>query len=73
MMSSSGCDDDGRGIEPERIGTLFEPTFLVECGRVATTNRGLFVSRSIVSERSGRLEIVSEPGKGTTATLRLPA
>ena len=65
--------DDGRGIEPERLETLFEPAFRVDRGRVATTKRGLFVSRSIVSELGGRLEIASELGEGTTATLTLPA
>lgn len=65
--------DDGRGIEPERLEMLFEPAFHVDGGRIATTNWGLFVSRSIVSEHGGRLDIASEPGSGTTATLRLPA
>lgn len=64
--------DNGRGIEPERLATLFEPAFRVDGGRVATTNWGLFVSRSIVSEHGGRLEIESAPGRGTTARVSLP-
>jgi signal transduction histidine kinase len=64
--------DNGRGIEPDRMATLFEPAFRVHRGRVATTNWGLFLSRSIVSEHGGRLEIESTPGQGTTVRVRLP-
>jgi len=64
--------DNGRGIEAERLATLFEPSFGVDGGRVATTNWGLFISRSIVSEHGGSLEIESSPGLGTTARVSLP-
>jgi signal transduction histidine kinase len=64
--------DNGRGIEEERLATLFEPAFRVDGGRVATTNWGLFISRSIVSEHGGRLEIESSLGRGTTARVSLP-
>jgi two-component system NtrC family sensor kinase len=64
--------DNGPGIEPDRMATLFEPGFRIHRGRVATTNWGLFLSRSIVSEHGGRLEIESSPGQGTTARVRLP-
>jgi len=64
--------DNGRGIEAERLATLFEPSFGVDGGRVATTNWGLFISRSIVSEHGGSLTIESSPGRGTTARVSLP-
>lgn len=64
--------DNGRGIERDALETLFEPEFRVDGDRVATSNWGLFVSRSIVTEHRGRLLIESEPGAGTTATMRLP-
>ncbi|MEE9179780.1 MAG: HAMP domain-containing sensor histidine kinase [Vicinamibacteria bacterium] len=64
--------DDGRGIPPEELESLFEPAFRVDKGRVATTNWSLFVSRSIMTEHGGRLDLESEPGAGTTATMRLP-
>jgi signal transduction histidine kinase len=64
--------DNGPGIEAERLQTLFEPAFRVDGGRVATTNWGLFISRSILSEHSGSLEIESSPGLGTTARVSLP-
>jgi signal transduction histidine kinase len=64
--------DNGRGIEADRLKTLFEPAFRVDGGRVATTNWGLFISRSILSEHGGNLEIESSPGRGTTARVSLP-
>ena len=64
--------DSGRGIEPERLSTLFEPAFRVEGSRVATTNWGLFVSQSIVSEHGGRMEIESVIGEGSTVRVVLP-
>jgi signal transduction histidine kinase len=64
--------DDGRGIPEERLGHLFEPSLAVTGSRVATRNWGLFVSRAIVTEHGGELEIASELGKGTTARVLLP-
>jgi len=64
--------DNGRGIEAERLATLFELSFGVDGGRMATINWGLFISRSIVSEHGGSLEIESSPGFGTTARVSLP-
>jgi signal transduction histidine kinase len=36
------------------------------------TSWGLFVSRSIISEHGGQLEISSAVGRGTTAKIVLP-
>lgn len=65
--------DDGRGIPAARLAELFAPAFQVEGSRVATTNWGLFISRSIITEHGGHFEIESEVGRGTTARIRLPA
>ncbi len=64
--------DDGRGISPERLARVFEPTFHVEGARVATTNWGLFVCRAIVTEHGGALEIESRENEGTVARISLP-
>ena len=64
--------DNGRGIPTERLSHLFEPAFAVRGGTIATTNWGLFVSRGIIAEHGGRLEIQSREGEGTTATVSLP-
>jgi signal transduction histidine kinase len=64
--------DDGRGIPAERLPSLLEPTLAVKGGRIATTNWGLFSSRSIIVEHGGHIEIDSTEGKGTTVTVLLP-
>jgi signal transduction histidine kinase len=64
--------DDGRGIPAERLAGLFDPAFAVHGRRVSTTNWGLFLSRSIIAEHGGQIEIESTEGVGTTATIRLP-
>jgi signal transduction histidine kinase len=63
--------DDGKGIPEERLPHLFDPGFRVTGSRVGTS-WGLFVSRSIISEHGGHLEISSAPGRGTTAKVILP-
>lgn len=63
--------DDGKGIPAERLSRLFDPAFRVQGSRVGTS-WGLFVSRSIISEHGGQLEISSAVGRGTTAKIVLP-
>jgi signal transduction histidine kinase len=63
--------DDGRGIEPERLAHIFDPTFARKEHRVAM-GLGLPTSYNIVRKHAGTLEIESEPGHGTTVTVRLP-
>ena len=43
-----------------------------DLSRVSTTNWGLFVSRSIIAEHGGQIEIDSVEGKGTTARILMP-
>ena len=51
--------DTGKGIAPDRIPQLFNPSFHVARNRVGTTNWGLFVAQSIVVNHGGRIEIES--------------
>jgi len=64
--------DNGRGISPEKLSRLFEPALEVKGNTVTTTNWGLFVSRGIIAQHGGQLEIESKQGEGTTATVFLP-
>lgn len=64
--------DTGTGI-PEAIrGRVFDPFFTTkEIGK--GTGQGLAISRSIVVDKHyGSLTFTSEPGKGSTFTVRLP-
>lgn len=64
--------DSGRGIPRDRLLHIFDPSFRVEGSRVSTSNWGLFISRSIITEHGGQLEIDSDEGRGTTARISLP-
>ncbi len=63
--------DDGIGIAEEDIGRLTEPLYTtkVESGG---TGLGLSISYAIIRDHKGKMEFASEPGKGTTVTIRLP-
>jgi len=63
--------DSGRGIDEQRLSRIFEPSFASKDGRVAM-GMGLSLSYNIVRKHAGTLEIDSEPGRGTTVTIRLP-
>jgi signal transduction histidine kinase len=61
--------DSGPGIAPEVRPHLFEPYFTT---KEAGTGLGLAISDRIVREHGGRIEVESEPGKGTTFSVCLP-
>ncbi|MBN9164691.1 MAG: hypothetical protein BGO98_03280 [Myxococcales bacterium 68-20] len=63
--------DDGCGIDPAHSARVFDPFFTTKApGR--GTGLGLFVSKRIVEEAGGVLEIDSRLGQGTTVVVRLP-
>lgn len=63
--------DNGCGIDPERLKTLFS-AFVSDKGQRGT-GLGLAVVRNLVEEHGGTVDVVSTPGEGTTFTVRLPA
>jgi signal transduction histidine kinase len=63
--------DNGRGIEPDRIGRVFEPFFTTK-GISEGTGLGLSICRSIVHDAGGTIDVQSEPGQGTAFIVRLP-
>ncbi len=64
--------DNGRGMSPEDAETIFDPTFKVESGRVASGNWSLFNSRQIVYEHGGDIRIETALGQGTIVHVILP-
>lgn len=63
--------DNGVGIEPERMARLFTP-FESSKGH-AGTGLGLAVTRKIVNEHNGTIDVQSTPGEGTTFTITFSA
>lgn len=61
--------DTGVGIAPEHLEKLFMPFFTT---KRQGTGLGLGISRAIVHQHGGEIEVHSELGKGTTFTLRFP-
>jgi signal transduction histidine kinase len=64
-------EDDGCGIAPEHLRQVFDPFFTTK-KRGRGTGLGLTVVAEIVRNHGGRVEIDSEPGRGTRVTLRWP-
>ena len=62
--------DTGPGMSPETVARIFELYFST---KDAGTGLGLPITRKIVEEHGGTIRVASEPGKGTTVTIELPA
>jgi two-component system, NtrC family, sensor kinase len=62
--------DDGAGIDPAHRPRVFQPYFTT---KKQGTGLGLFVTNKIVGEHGGSVAFESEPGRGTTFRVRLPA
>ncbi len=66
--------DRGVGIAPEFRAKVFEPFFTTRpTGEGRGTGLGLSVCHSIVAAHRGTITFVSEVGKGSTFTVKLPA
>jgi signal transduction histidine kinase len=63
--------DHGTGIPPEILGRIFEPFFSTKAEGKGT-GLGLYISRNIVLEHRGRIEVASAAGAGTVFTVTLP-
>jgi CheY-like chemotaxis protein len=63
--------DDGPGITPENRKRLFEPFFTTKAPGEGT-GLGLSLSRSIILEHNGKMEVESEFGRGANFIIELP-
>jgi two-component system heavy metal sensor histidine kinase CusS len=67
--------DTGCGIDPELLPKIFDRYFWVEATRKKDpkgTGLGLDIVKAIMRLHGGSVAIRSEPGKGTTVTLKFP-
>jgi two-component system, NtrC family, sensor kinase len=63
--------DSGSGIDPGHLNKIFDPFFTTKPVGEGT-GLGLSVSYGIVQDHSGRIDVQSQPGKGSTFTVVLP-
>ncbi|NWG03280.1 MAG: GAF domain-containing protein [Syntrophaceae bacterium] len=61
--------DSGAGIPLENMNKLFDPFFSTKEGGVGL---GLSIAHRIIDQHQGKIEVESEPGKGTLFTVWLP-
>jgi signal transduction histidine kinase len=62
--------DTGSGLTKEECERLFTPYYTT---KVHGTGLGLAIVQSVVSDHHGSIGVDSEPGKGTTFRIDLPA
>jgi len=67
VFSDTGC-----GIPKEQLDKIFDPFFTTKPPGKGT-GLGLSISHSIIVKLGGRITVASEPGKGATFTIHLPA
>jgi signal transduction histidine kinase len=64
--------DNGVGIPPDHLNKIFDPFFTTK-GTSRGTGLGLAVTYGIIREHSGKINVESSQGKGTTFRLEIPA
>ena len=68
--------DTGIGMSPEQLGRMFEAFSQAEAStrtKYGGTGLGLAISRQLCRLMGGDVAVASEPGRGSTFTIRLPA
>ncbi len=63
--------DNGAGVPAELLDKLFQPFFTTKANRNGT-GLGLFISKGIVTQHNGRIQVTNNPNGGTTFTVILP-
>jgi signal transduction histidine kinase len=64
--------DNGHGIAEENIKEIFNPFFSTK-EKDGGTGLGLYVSKKIVEQHQGSIDVVSAHNQGTTFVLEFPA
>jgi signal transduction histidine kinase len=62
--------DTGIGIEPNKIEKIFQAYYT---SRPAGTGLGLPIAKKIIEAHNGRITVTSQPGKGTSFNIIIPA
>ncbi|WP_429886626.1 PAS domain S-box protein [Geoalkalibacter halelectricus] len=70
-----GVQDTGIGIPEDKLGVIFEPFTQVDdthTRKYGGSGLGLGIVKRLVDLMEGQIQIESEPGKGTLASVRIP-
>ena len=62
--------DNGEGISEESLSKIFNPFFSTK-NPSKGTGLGLSISKAIIQRHGGKINVTSEPGKGTTFSIFL--
>lgn len=68
-------EDDGPGIEPALLTTIFDPFVRGEASRSRETGGaglGLSIARDIIMAHGGELSVINKPKRGLTALIKVP-
>ncbi len=71
-----GVSDTGIGMTPAQMHKLFQPFAQAEAttsSKYGGTGLGLSVTKALCELMEGSIEVASEPGKGSTFTIKLPS
>ena len=64
--------DQGAGIDEKMLERITDPFFTTKQDR-GGTGLGLYISYYIIKQHNAALDFHSQPGKGTTVTVKIPA
>jgi two-component system sensor histidine kinase BaeS len=68
--------DTGSGIAPADLAHVFERFYradVARSGEQGSSGLGLAIAKALVEAHGGTIAAASEPGKGATFSIRLPA
>ena len=74
-LVSLAVADTGQGIAPEELPHIFKRFYRVDKSRSRSQGHsglGLAICKAIVEAHGGSIEVASQPGMGTTFTVKLP-
>ena len=68
-MLAISVKDTGTGITPENMQKLFQALFTTKAKGIGL---GLAVSQKLAEANGGKIEVASQPGRGSLFTVYLP-